>query len=413
MTLSYVNPGTPTYPPRMYPVSSPVRQQYPQWNVPAPPPSYPGYYAMPQYPVYGQQIPYGPRVNNGSPSVSAVKIDINGATVGAGSASQIPSYAPAPRIPMYPGRAQMINPAPQFVPGNMTPPPGYYPSPNTYPAGRYNTPAPPYIMPSQAVGFAPQQQPQIAPVPPQPIINQPAGNIPIPPAAIDQQNNQQTANIPQISSSAPVDQAVLPLSQALNIIIPKPGQQPSFEEQSKAIKIVGQYAKTAQAANTLLKANPKNPSAIQAEQKVKKLVNPLLINENTFKGLASIAVSDTSGLSGEQKQKADENKVTSMWTLAILQKLFRGEMNKELKKENIPPMSINELPGITQIVGNIKADPNPDIRTAGIVALMEVANPKNPKDVQTMKTILNIAAKQDGSEDVRNTAKSALKEFNK
>ncbi len=411
MTLSYVNPGTPmiaqnTGLPGMVP------GQTPQWGVPTMP-AQQGYYSMPYAPVYGNQP---------SPSYSAVKIDINGATVDAGQGqSQI--------VPMYPGRAQMMAPMPQM------PQPSLPSMSTAYPVGIPNMPIPQYIAPPQPIGL-PQQtpQPMVQQLPPP--IPQPMAPIPVPPQMITPQPVQQMPTVapmpvqntipqpvqPQVQPAA-VDQAQLqteqaspeiqPLLQAIKTITPEQGQQPSATEQDQAIRTIAQYAEAFQAANEMIKTEPENPMAKEAKGKIDQLIKPVLMDETVFKGLAGIATSDTSSLSGDQKEQADQNKIISMWTLAILQKVFREEVNKELAKDNIPPMSLGEVPGVAQIVGNIKSDSNPRVREAGIVALMEVADKQNPKDVELMNIILNTAAEQDSSEDIKEVAQKSMEELEK
>ncbi len=295
----------------------------------------------------------------------------------------------------------------------------------------YPTTPPMQYMPPQQIQQPPVMQQQVPPVPvPPPAIDQVAENKPIVPPAKEEkpapqvkqetkpQEEKPVENLPPVEdtkskSTTAVDPAVQPLSQALETITFESGKKPSQEEQSVAIQTIAQYAKTAQAANEMVKMDPNSPEAKEAKKKTDTLIKPMLIDEKMFKGLANISVSDTSKLSEAEKQKADENKIISMWTLAMLQRLFKDEMNEELKKENIPPMSVNEVPGVSQIVVNVKSDPNPDVREAGIVALMEVADSDNPRDAETMKMILQTAIDQDNAKNVKNTAKNALKNFKK
>lgn len=441
MTLSYVNSGAQANQPNVYPPGQPPQWQPQQWNYPAAPQqgANQGYYSMPQQQVYGYQP-----AQQSAPSYSAVKIDINGATVN-GNQGQTP-----PAMPAYPGMSQVRRPAPQYMP-SYTMPPQNYAQPAPPPPPVYMPPAQPYItqQPAPAVNNSqvynmapppPPPQPQQAMAQQQPMMTQPqqAQNIPpvlapppapnmqpaqnqpqVPPPAIDQANNQQPQQPGQVqqpqqaNEQAQVDQSVQPLFNAIKTITPSQGQEPSFAEQDNSIRTIAQYAKTYMAANEMIKADPSNPTAQQAKTKVDNLIKPLLIREKVFKGLTDVATKDTSGLSGTEKQQAEENKEIGMWTLAYLQSIFRDEMNAELAKDNIPPMSLGEVPGISQVVGNIKSDPNPRIREAGIVALREVADPDNPKDAELMRVILETAAKQDKSKDVQKVAKNALKDFQK
>ncbi len=411
MTLNYVNQGVPTVPQGTYPM--PIPGYGGQVSMPGTPiqQNYPGSYGMPYNPVYGGQPQYPQQT---APSYSAVKIDINGASVGTGQ--------PSPAMPMYPGRTQM-----------MPPPVSPYMMP---PVSPYMMQQPPMPVPPPVINQPQQMQPMPVPPPyivqqtpmpvPPPVINQPQQMqpIPLPPPVINQPQQMQAAQVPPPVTEQPqqmgqLDPAVQPLFQAIRIITPEQGENPSQEEQNQAMRVVAQYAQTFQAANDMIKADPNNQTALEAKNKVDTLVKPLLMDERTFKGLVSVATEDTSALSGQEKQQAEENKKISMWTLAILQKLFREEVNKELAKENIPSMSIGEVPGVSQIVDNIKSDPNPEIREAGIVALMEAAGASdpesikalNPEDKKLLSTVLSMSAEQDSSQDVKNIANGALEEL--
>lgn len=416
MTLNYVNQGQPM---TAQPMSVPgmIIPEQAQYNMPAMP-AQQGCYAMPYAPVYGNQ-PSQPC------QFSAVKIDIIDPKIDAGQA------------PIYPGRTQVVNPMPQQY---MMPPPmpqqSFPPVSTAYPIGIPNVPAPQYIAPPQSVGLQPPipqpmvQQlpppiPQPMPVPPQVVGQYPVSQMPtvVPVPVQNTQMNQQIQTPQQLQPQqqvppAAVDQVqpqteelppeVQPLMLAIKAITPGQGQQIPAAEQDQAIRTIAQYAEAFNAANEMIKADPENAMAKEAKAKIDQLVKPILTGENVFKGLTAIVTSDTSSLSAEEKQQSDQNKITSMWTLAALQKIFREEVNKELANENLPPMSLGEAPGLAQIVGNIKSDPNPKVREAGIVALMEVADPKNPKDVELINVVLNTAAEQDSSEGVKEVAKNAI-----
>ncbi len=424
MTLDYVNPGIPLIPPNAYPANQAGYGQVPPWGMPGSPTVQQNSVmsGIPYNTVYGNQAPQYPQQ---APSYSAVKIDINGASVGTGG-----SQAP-PAMPMYPGRAQMINPTPQYLPTYITAPP----QPVAFPVGVNDMPVPPYIMPQQTAGAMPvppqipqmipppaiNQQPMqqvqgvpVTPVPPQPVpVNTMVQTSPQlqPPAPNQQVMNEPAA--PPSSQLSQVDPAVQPLFQAISAITPEQGQQVSFAQQDQAIRTIAQYAETFRAANEMIKADPGNSMAIEAKNKADTLIKPLIIDEKVFKGLVNIATNDTSTLSGAEKQQAESNKQISMWTLGILQKVFREEVNHELQKEGIPPMSLGEVPGISQIVGNIKSDPNPNIRKAGVLALMEAADRNNPEDIKLINIILNTAIEQDNSQEVKDLAQDTLKDLQK
>ncbi|NLF84449.1 MAG: hypothetical protein GX568_10805, partial [Candidatus Gastranaerophilales bacterium] len=355
-----------------------------------------------------------------------------------------PMMPPMPSMYMPPIMPQMPQ-MPQMMPPMMaqTPTPVYVQVLSVPQPGMYSEPQ---IIPQQVLQQIPAQTvpqdiiPPVAPPPPAiavPTVAPPPAAIDVPPvvpppAAIDVQAPQQQvapAMIPpqkdatlQPELQPPVDMdlnepqidpAVAPLVQALSIIAPEDGKQPSFAEEAAAINVIAQFANTYQAANNMISAQPNNPDAINAREKVKTLIDPLLIDEKTFKALANVATRDTSALPQQERQIADQNKTGSMWTLAMLQKIFRSEMDRELQKENMPRISLGEIPGVSQIVDNVRRDPNPRIREDAIIALMEITDPRNPKDAAMMKSILQTVAKHDNSKKVKKTAKDALKDIKK
>lgn len=448
MSLSYGNPtiyqpgvnmGMPAMPQMVQPAPAYVAQAAP------PIPSSGYYYDIPYNSVYGgQPMP----MQSGLPVASSVNVFVAPQQFQYGHCCPMPSVCmppimpqmmQMPMMPMVPSMAAPMMPAmpsmymppimPQMMP--MMPPmmahhaptpvyvqvisvpqPGMYPGPQIMPQQVLQMP---YDAAPPAIDIQSYQQPV---VPPPPAIDTQAPKQQAAPAMIPPQKD---ATLPpelqppvDIDMNEPqVDPAVAPLVQALSIIAPEDGKQPSFAEEAAAINVIAQFANTYQAANNMISAQPNNPDAINAREKVKTLIDPLLIDEKTFKALANVATRDTTALSPQERQIADQNKTGSMWTLAMLQKIFRTEMDRELQKENMPRVSLGEIPGVSQIVDNVRRDPNPQVREDAIIALMEITDPRNPKDAAMMKSILQTVAKHDNSKKVKNTAKDALKDIKK
>lgn len=412
MNPNYLNPGMPaTYPgsmtmPYQMPMAQPAQQQ-----------AYPGYMAMPSYgyPMYGNMQKMPKLVN------SAVNIDIN-------------AESPNGNLPFYPGMAQVMQPQmlpammpqmqpampqvmmppmpqPQALPPMMMPPapqpqmmPPQMMPPVMFPSEQQQLLTPPALMP-------PQMQPVPMPVlPPQPVAP--------PPPAIDQTKPEQ----PKVDNTAPTDQTkagtpkstlnekVVPLDVAIKSITPEdPANQPTLDKQVEALKTISGFI------------NGINEFDAESQNQVNELLLPN--DGRTFKALAAIASSDTSSVPPQQKQKADEVRVMGLLTLANLQKYFRQEFDKQLKKENItdvPSISLGELPAIQTVQEIIQADPNPEVREAGIYAIMGIVDPANKQDMQVLKTILETSIKNEGSksnpngnEKVKKTAEEALAVVNK
>ena len=357
--------------------------------MPCPPCPMPPSMCMPSpYAQYGGQYPgqYGGQMYPKSQN-NAVNIEIIGPTAGSSPGAPMPG---AP-MPFYPGMAQLMQPQMPQVPMQQMPPYMMMPPPPPMPpmGPEQMMQPPPYMMPPVPV---PPPAGQEAPVQPQPVPPQPEAAAP-PPPAVDQP--QPTAAPQEQASSA----SVAPLVNSIKVLIPQQGGKPAtLEEQATSLKAVNEYI------NGISKMDP------ATQQEVNK---HLLPNDgNTFKALAALASSDSSGFTGEEKQKADEVRVMSLLTLANLQKYFRQEFDNQIKKgkaEGVPPISLGELPGIQTQEQIIKSDPNPEIREAGIFALMGVADPNNKQDIQTLKAVLQTAAASDTNEKVKATANEALK----
>ena len=236
-------------------------------------------------------------------------------------------------------------------------------------------PVPPVPMPAP-VAFAPQAAP----------VNQNVTVNPSVPAAIaDTKQNTTVAPV------APVHKEVLPDGLDLNSVLAGLASSDA-DAQTAAIQKIAEVAQT-------------DPAAAKA-----------LLNEQTFGNLVNIINADTSKLKGPNGksdaknlsplEKAEINKQFAVYTLAILQKNFRDEINKEMKKNNLPDIAINDLPYIKEgIVNNLKDNPNPTIREACLSALNYVGR---PEDKEVLKILYEISAKHDSNPAVRTSAQDYL-----
>jgi len=294
--LQNVNPQQMYLPqPQEYvpPMAMASPPQYMPQPIAVPPGVMPVYNSIPYNSVYAPCC-QSQGVSGSSPHISTVSIEMNG---------------------IQPPNLQGLNGSQgQIVPNYMAAPVGTQSIPSNIP---------PYAM----VGAMPQSvQPQeITPPPPAIENGVKVSAAPVSAPQADQTVKQAAA---EPASQTNEQEAIKPLIEALNIIVPQKGApEPSFEAQEKAIQTVAQFARVAEASNQLIKQNPDAPESKQTKEKVDKLIKPNLIKEETFMGLADIMLKDTSKLNGEDKKKADQNRIYGMWTLAMLQKLFKEEMN--------------------------------------------------------------------------------------
>lgn len=101
---------------------------------------------------------------------------------------------------------------------------------------------------------------------------------------------------------------------------------------------------------------------------------------------------------------AERNKQYAMYTMAILQKQY----GSEIEKTSNTVLPITELPGASTVVEQIKNNPNPMVRAAGIDALSFIQRPEYKTDLTTLFNV----AKNDQDEIVREAAQVALKNLN-
>ena len=107
------------------------------------------------------------------------------------------------------------------------------------------------------------------------------------------------------------------------------------------------------------------------------------------------------------RELAEKNKVFAMFTLAMLQKLQRDEIdsyNAQSPNTQIPPIKMEELTGYKEIVDTLNTTQIPAVKVAAIQALSYASR---PEDAQTLEGIIGKLA-QDPDQTVQEAAKEAL-----
>ncbi|OGI24873.1 MAG: hypothetical protein A2287_08485 [Candidatus Melainabacteria bacterium RIFOXYA12_FULL_32_12] len=307
------------------------------------------------------------------------------------SASSVPPSTSAVSINIIGPQAYGGSPAQNQQPQNQLGSPYNYPSAPLY---NYNS-APYYNMPQSSL-YAPQQASY--PMPPM----YPTASAQMQPVSYPTQ--QQYPYPQQMAQEIPQQMPEQVQQQQQQVQQQAPQQQP--EQQEPAPK---EPAVDVQSVNAALKS-PNLDEQFMAIQKIaetgqtNKEQSASLLNEQTFRALADLVATDTNALQGQEKEKANLNKMTGMWALAILQKNFREALDNETKTQGLPSLTINEVPGIVPIVNNLKSNPNPTIRESAISALNYLAK---PEDAQVLASIFSGAAK-DKDPSVKAAAKQAL-----
>jgi len=90
------------------------------------------------------------------------------------------------------------------------------------------------------------------------------------------------------------------------------------------------------------------------------------------------------------KDKANKNRIFALYTLAMIQKIQRDELNQYIETQiangeaPIPPLQLNDLIGFDSIANIIQNDARPEVKVAAIQALQHVATNEDKATVQAL-----------------------------
>ena len=239
---------------------------------------------------------------------------------------------------------------------------------------------------------------------------------------------QQVQQLPQQSMPAPVltPQAPAATEQAAQAPAEQqaPAQQPDMQIQQPT-----EQNQNAVDVNSLV-AGLKSTDNKTQEDAITKIANlsqgtpdmqSTVLSEPVMRGLADIVKQDTSTLQGPSeaqvaainkaasgakltpeeealtkelapKTLADKNRVISMFTLAMLQKNQRDEIDRynatQDPNNQLPQLKLNDLIGFTEIENAARNDNEKEVKLAAIQALSYVAK---PEDKETVEPVLKAA----------------------
>ena len=239
---------------------------------------------------------------------------------------------------------------------------------------------------------------------------------------------QQVQQLPQQSMPAPVltPQAPAATEQAAQAPAEQqaPAQQPDMQIQQPT-----EQNQNAVDVNSLV-AGLKSTDNKTQEDAITKIANlsqgtpemqSAVLSEPVMRGLADIVKQDTSSLQGPTeaqvaainkaasgakltpeeealtkelapKTLADKNRVISMFTLAMLQKNQRDEVDRynatQDPNNQLPQLKLNDLIGYTEIENAARNDNEKEVKLAAIQALSYVAK---PEDKETIEPVLKAA----------------------
>lgn len=340
----------------------------------------------------------------GAPSANAVNIQIfePKAYASPAGAMAVPSYTN--QFYSYP-QASLYNPQQPYMP---------YPAPMQYPVVQQYPPMPqPYgpMMPQQypqaPQGYGPQPQQYPQPEPHNPYAQPNTFNPYAQPGYGPQVMQPQPQQMPE--------PAIQPQQPAPDYPQPQTNNEPQVQVQPQP------QAPTVDIQNLVNGLQSTDPAVQEATiTKIADLSQDepakaqQVLNEQVMSNLAGIISKDISGLQGptpeqvailekaakgqplnEQETQlaqqlspqavAAKNKIISMFTLAMLQKNQRDELDAYMASQgnqNIKPLQMQDLIGFNEIQNAIQNDPNPEIRLAGVQAISYVARPEDAQAVQ-------------------------------
>ena len=113
------------------------------------------------------------------------------------------------------------------------------------------------------------------------------------------------------------------------------------------------------------------------------------------------------------RDAANQNRMFALYTLAMLQKLQRDEVDEYIEsqkangQETIAPLSLENVYGYDGVVNVIKNDPRSEVKVAAIQSLKHVAR---PEDESTVKTVLAEALNSQ-DEEVKAVAQEAVEQL--
>lgn len=185
-------------------------------------------------------------------------------------------------------------------------------------------------------------------------------------------------------------------------------KSPDYEVQAGAMESIAEMAQTEpQKATSLLDVRVVDSLLGIMQSDSSKLPGPspqqLQIREKIMNGKS---VSDKDKAEANKitpMEQAERNKQYSIYTVAILQKLY----GSEIEKTNNAVVPLTELPGAAGIVEQVKKNPNPMVRASGIDALSYIQRPEYKQDLSTIFTV----AKKDKDVNVQMAATKALEKL--
>ena len=271
--------------------------------------------------------------------------------------------------------------------------------------------------------------------------------MPVQPAMTQPINQQVIAPMPQAMPESVLNQAPVQNTQ----VIDSQAQAVDQQAQAAPVEIVEpqQVAQTVdvdtlvqnlKSADANVRAEAINQIATYAQDTPEIALQ--VVTEPIMQSLISVINEDTTGLQGPTQEQiavaekiakgeqltpeedalaeqlsprdmANKNRIFALYTLAMVQKLQRDELNQYIEaqkangQETIAPLKVEDLIGYNEVVNVIKNDARPEVKVAAIQALQHVVEPQDKAAVEAVLT--EAQASQD--EAVKTAATEAMTKF--
>lgn len=185
---------------------------------------------------------------------------------------------------------------------------------------------------------------------------------------------------------------------------------PDYEVQATTMESIANIAQSSpEKASALLDVKIIDTLLGIMQADTSKLTGPtpqqLQIREKIMGGKPVTEAETTEANNITPMESAERNKQYSIYTVAILQKLY----GSEIEKLNSTVVPLTELPGAAGIVEQVKSNPNPMVRASALDALSYIQRPEYKQDLTTLFTV----AQKDKDVNVQNVATKALEKLAK
>lgn len=184
---------------------------------------------------------------------------------------------------------------------------------------------------------------------------------------------------------------------------------PDYDKQAKALEAIADLTQTSpEQAKSLLDTKVIDTLLGIMNKDTSSLAGPtpeqLQIREKIMNGQKVSDAETTEANKISPMEQAERNKQYSIYTVALLQKLYGSEIEK--MSNSVVPFA--ELPGIDAVVKQVKDNTNPLVKASGIDALSYIQRPEYKADL----TEIFSAAAKDKDANVQQAATKALEKLN-